>query len=632
MCGIAGFIDFRNRKEESRRYLSKMTNALSHRGPDASGEKLIISGNALIGLGHRRLSIIDLSDAGVQPMTFKHLSIVYNGEIYNYSEIRDVLIAKGHRFKSDSDTEVILHAYDEWGTGCVEKFIGMFSFVLVDELKQKVIFFRDRAGVKPLYMYEYEGLLLFSSELKAFHEHKDFKKEIDQSSLMSYFDYGYISAPRTIFKHTTKHSAGAYTSIDLIDGKRTEQIYWDAKSFYLKPKTKLVYEEAKEQLHSLMKSAFSYRMVADVPVGVFLSGGYDSTAVAAILQKMQGNNKLKTFTIGFEQGNNEAPAAKETAAYLGTEHTEYYCTQTEAQEIIPTLPYYYDEPFADSSAIPTILVSRMARKAVTVALSADAGDELFAGYSRYPNMFSHLKQSGLIPAPLKQFAKSLAKGVSRFTTNTKPDLKHKLQSISKSLNANSKIEASLLYKYSHSLPDYYRNNLFKKASTANTTHFDDGSEEYLTILDRLLSVDYRMYLQDDILTKVDRATMSVSLEGREPLLDHRLLEFAATLPDSFKMGNGVSKRILKDIVHEYVPEQMMNRPKAGFSLPIYSWLRNELSYLIDEHLSEKALAESDLFNVEFVTHLVTLFKSNKLYYSPLIWKLLMFQMWHKRWM
>lgn len=628
MCGITGFIDFH--KKTSKTMLDNMVSTLKHRGPDDSGTEYYLEDQAIIGFGQTRLSVIDLSPTGHQPMKFQNLSIIFNGEVYNYKEIKKELKDRGHQFISTSDTEMILHAFDEWGTKCVERFIGMFAFVIYDCKQRKVYAFRDRAGVKPFYYYQNADLYLFGSELKAIMQHPLFEKEIDRRALRSYFDFGYIPTPYCIFKNTRKLEPGSYLVYDLEEKRMEQKIYWCSNDYYLQPKLKIDYEKAKEELHDLLKSAFQYRMIADVPVGVFLSGGYDSTAVAAILQS-GSNTKLNTFTIGFEEGNNEAPFAKKTAAYLGTNHHEYICTTREAQEIIPTIPYYYDEPFADSSAIPTMLVSRFAREYVTVALSADAGDELFAGYNSYPDLINKLQWMNRIPDILKRPSSIMFSGLSSVVPLSQASLKHKLDGLSRSLDRDHFQQAGDLFRISNSLPKAYSDRLLIQETAEYKTKFHLNPSGFSCEAEIALAVDYQSYLQNDILTKVDRATMSVSLEGRDPFVDHRLLEFSARLPFNYKYDGISTKRILKDIVHEYVPKEMMDRPKSGFSLPIYSWLRDDLSYLIDEYLSRKELSVSGLFDVPFLLNQVKLFRQNKLHYSPFIWKLLMFQMWYKRW-
>lgn len=629
MCGIAGFIDFT--KTASTESLQAMVASLHHRGPDDSGAETFENEYCLIGFGQARLSIIDLSHGGHQPMHFKHLSCVFNGEVYNYQEIKDELIALGHEFSSNSDTEVILHAYDEWGLDAVHRFIGMFVFTIYNREKNTLSISRDRAGVKPLYYFRSGDHFLFGSELKALMAHPNFKKEIAPEVLAEYLQYGYIAAPNSIFKETFKLEPGHHLTIDLSSKKIEIEKYWDPSTFYSQPKLKLSYDEAKNQLHELMKSACQYRMVADVPVGVFLSGGYDSTAVTSILQG-QSQEKIKTFTIGFEEGNNEAPFAKETAEYLGTDHTEYFCSTEEAQEIIKDLPFFYDEPFGDSSAIPTILVSKLAKQKVTVALSADAGDELFFGYNSYFQQASNLNKLKKVPKAFKPAMALMAPLAKSWIKNEATA--HKASSFLASLNTSENVEAAKLFYYAKRKPEEYIAKLLTikpeprelKAKASQVKNLSQAEDSFML-------ADYQDYLQNDILTKVDRATMSVSLEGREPFLDHRLLEFSARLPLSFKYQDGskIGKDILRDIVHEYVPREMMERPKTGFSIPVLEWLRKDLFFLQEKYLSEEALQWSGLLNVPFVLAEIRRFNERKMHYSPVIWYILMFQMWYDQW-
>lgn len=630
MCGIAGFIDFKSTTSEET--LHQMVNSMQHRGPDDFGVELFEEKNALIGFGQSRLSIIDLSAAGHQPMHFKHLSIVFNGEIYNYTEIKAELIDKGRDFVTQTDTEVILQSFDEWGIKCVDRFIGMFAFVIYDRNSNKIVIFRDRAGVKPFYYYHKDNLFLFGSELKALMAHTKFEKVIDEAVLPNYFHYGYIAAPYTIFKHTHKLMPGHFIEFELKTQSLSINKYWDLRSYYLKPKLTFDYQEIKEDVKALMQSSFDYRMVADVPVGVFLSGGYDSTAVTSMLQS-KSSRTLKTFTIGFEEGNNEAPCAKETANYLGTDHTEYICTTKEAQEIIPSLPFYFDEPFGDSSAIPTILVSKLAKKEVTVALSADAGDEIFGGYQSYFKLHSFLKKIEQIPHPFKGiWSKKAASIIMNNDLVNSSKYSHQFGGALDILSQEKYSQSADLFRYMAEKPKGYISKLLKSDINSHPSSFLIDTNGFQHALEVAMCIDFISYLPNDILTKVDRATMSVSLEGREPLLDHRLAAYAAQIPLEHKTDGISGKKILKDIVHDYVPTSMMDRPKAGFSLPIYSWLRGDLSYLVEEYLSEEALNASGLLNVTFLLKEVEKFKQNKLHYSPVIWYLLMFQMWYKRWM
>jgi len=381
MCGVVGFIDFKKKTDEE--ILKKMTDVIHHRGPDDSGYCYMMKSMAAVGFGHRRLSILDLSKHGHQPMSFDVLTIVYNGEVYNFQEIKKELESDGMSFDSNSDTEVILKSFSKWGVKAVDKFVGMFAFSIFDQSTNKCYIFRDRSGVKPLYYYKKDGLFLFGSELKSFHEHPNFKKEINFDALAQFLQYGYILQPNSIFKDTYKLKAGHYLEISLDKNRIEEKKYWDVYDFYTKPKLDIGENETIRECENILKKAFNYRMVSDVPVGIFLSGGYDSSIVTALIQA-NSSSKINTFTIGFhEKGYDEAPYAKKVADYLGTNHTEYYCTQDDAKDILPKLVDIYDEPFGDNSTIPTILVSQLAKKDVSVALSADGGDEIFAGYSKH---------------------------------------------------------------------------------------------------------------------------------------------------------------------------------------------------------------------------------------------------------
>ena len=627
MCGITGCIDFQN--AVSGELLGKMVLALSHRGPDDQGIELFNLPNCSVGLGHVRLSIIDISTAGHQPMQYDEVVITYNGEIYNYIEIKDELRQLGHRFKSKTDTEVVLHAYSEWGIDCVTRFIGMFSFVLLDKASKMCYFVRDRAGVKPLFFYRRNDLVLFTSELKTLHVHPRFSRELDELSIQRYFNFGFIPAPHSIFKYCSKIEPGYYTQLDLGTNSIKSVKYWEAQQYYRHVNNEIHYSEAKETLRGLISSACEYRMISDVPVGVFLSGGYDSTAVTALLQSGR-TEKIKTFTIGFDEGNNEAPSARKIADYLGTDHHEHYCTTREAQDIVEDLPYYYDEPFADSSAIPTILVSKMARASVKVALSADAGDEVFAGYNNYAKILAHASNLERIPASIIPLTKRALQMALSYVPLSKEGIRHKIESIASTIQENRKKQLLDLFWKSNSLPiDYSSRLLINNASRLEG--YDMDVNAFGDRLSVLLATDYKYYLADDILAKVDRATMSVSLEGREPLLDHRILEFVATLPSTYKHNGTQGKLILKDIVHGLVPKELMARPKVGFSIPIYNWLQKDLAYMVDDYLLDPSV-NTGILNKSFVEELVEKFRSNKLYYKTIIWKVLVFNMWYQKWM
>ena len=633
MCGIAGFIDFNN--SSSLEILKDCTNVLSHRGPDGEGYEFFQENNYQLGIGHRRLSVIDLSSGGRQPMWYKSFCIIFNGEIYNYEEIKIELENLGHLFISHSDTEVILHAWEQWKEKMVQKFIGMFAFVIYDKGKKELFCFRDRAGVKPFYYYWHNGLFLFASELKSFHKHPSFKKEINKQALHQFLQYGFIMAPLSIFIDSYKLPPGHFLNFNISFSTFKIVKYWDVYDAYNKPKLDITESEAKKRTEELLISACRYRMVADVPVGVFLSGGYDSTAITALLQSNQ-KEKLKTFTIGFyEEDHNEAKYAKKVAEYLKTDHTEYYCTTKEAQQILPDIPFFCDEPFGDSSIIPTSLVSKLARKDVTVALSADAGDEIFGGYNKYPLALDFLNKIDKLP--LKKSAGKLLNYIpdsllNQFTKSEAVSLKkQRISDLLQNSNISTPIIMDQLLSQSYS--NYQLQSLFTENIIKPETLFDKPEEiNSLADLDKMLAVDYKTYLPDDILEKVDRAGMSVSLEGREPLLDHRLIEFVAQLPEGLKIKNGDKKYLLKQIVNDYVPKELMERPKMGFGVPVFDWLRNELKYYIDEYMSEEDFKKHGLFKMEEIQAITYHFLKRDKNYNSLFWYLLMFQMWYKKWM
>jgi asparagine synthase (glutamine-hydrolysing) len=442
---------------------------------------------------------------------------------------------------------------------------------------------------------------------------------------------GYIPAPATIYNDTFKLKQGHFMIFDLKKRAIETKPYWNIESFMKKESLNVSYSEAKNSLKDLLLSACNYRMVADVPIGVFLSGGYDSSLVTGVLQT-QRTDRIKTFTIGFERGNNEAPHAKKIADYLNTNHTEYTCTEKEAQEIIPSLPFFFDEPFADQSAIPTILVSRIARKNVTVALSADGGDEAFVGYERYAAFNNQLKLMSKVPGPLKGLSSFMMRQIGLSLPNSRMSLQHRILGVANSLNPNKRIEAFNLYKSIHAIPELTRRQLFAGGNVNYNTFKLEDINLFKSEIEMAVGIDFNYYLPDDILTKVDRSTMSASLEGREPLLDHRLVEYAVRLPFHYKFDKLELKKILKDITHEMIPKELVDRPKAGFSVPIFHWLRNDLRFLLDEYLSEVQLKKSGLLNVNSILLMVEGFKSGKFYYNPFIWRLLMFQMWYSRWM
>ncbi|WP_210455384.1 asparagine synthase (glutamine-hydrolyzing) [Vibrio crassostreae] len=627
MCGIAGLIDFRC--ESNIENLKDMTDTLYHRGPDDGGYFFKDFDKSQIGLGHRRLSILDLSNHGHQPMTFEHLTMVYNGEVYNFKEIRLELEEQGYFFDSQSDTEVILKAYHCWGARAVHRFNGMFSIAIFDDVEGKLFLIRDRAGVKPLYWYYKNGLFLFSSELKSFHKHRYFDKNINHDSVALFLQYGYVPQPYTIFDDTHKLKAGHSLEIDINTAQTKTEKYWDVIDCYNQPKLDISLKESIDETERLLKSACEYRMVADVPVGVFLSGGYDSSAVTALLQS-ERTEKLKTFSIGFHDPRyNEANFAKNVADHLGTDHTEYYCTQQDALDILPKLPEIWDEPFGDSSAIPTTLVSQLARKDVTVSLSADGGDEVFGGYDKYNSIHKKRQVLSRIPSAVLPLVKNGLSSKATHFSASKFGMYNAEKRLSRLATMLGQDEQGLLKIGSQVFTDLELDLLLIKKSNRMETEFD--TEINNNWLDNILALDYKTYQSDGILTKVDRATMSASLEGREPLLDHNIIEFVSRLDPNFKIRNGTRKYILKEITHKYLPKEMMDRPKKGFGIPIFDWFKKDLSQYILYYLSEERLKDSGIFNVSYIVNLRNQYLSGSDVNINQIWYLLMFEMWREKW-
>ena len=640
MCGITGFIDFKRNTTAGQ--LHKMTDAMTHRGPDGSGYEIIENDKYQVGLGHRRLSIIDLTASGTQPMCFQEYWICFNGEVYNYNEIKTELESLGHTFSSSSDTEVVLQAFVRWGSSCIDKFIGMFAFVIYNSKLEKVFCCRDRAGVKPFYYYFKDGLFLFSSELKSFHEHPRFKKKLNMAAVSSFMQYGNVPTPHCIFENSYKLKPGHFLEFTLNDSlpeelltPENQRCYWNVYDSYNKPKLELSFNDAKIETEKILKNACDYRMVSDVPVGVFLSGGYDSASVTALLQKDR-TQPLKTFTISVPDiGLDEAPFAKEIALYLGTDHTEIQCSHKEAIDLIEDLPFYYDEPFADSSAIPTTLVSLAARKHVTVALSADAGDEVFAGYNRYDYIQRYGDRLNRIPSFLR---KSIVRGMEAIPSNSIPYFRntynfHNRYEKIKGVLGNptqEQIMMSLSEQFTDTQMRQLANYPYDKLATAYASK--ELMAEYSSPLSFMMAVDYQTYLVDDILQKVDRASMTASLEGREPYLDHRLIEWAAQLPNQYKYNNGEKKYILKEILHNYIPKEMMDRPKMGFAIPIADWLQKDLKHLVDQYINEDRIKNQKLFDWKIVGDIKKKFFSGKKEYDVKMWYFLTFQMWYEKWM
>ncbi|PZP13067.1 MAG: asparagine synthase (glutamine-hydrolyzing) [Aliarcobacter butzleri] len=631
MCGIVGFID----KNKNIDTLNDMLKIQSYRGPNNSGVYFDeISG---VHLGHNRLSIQDLSSHGHQPFVSdcRNYIIVFNGEVYNFKIIKTELQNLGYNFISNSDTEVILYSYKQWGIDCIHKFIGMFSFSILDKLNNKLFLVRDRAGVKPLYYYKVENEFMFSSEIKSFHKHPIFRKEQNLSVLPYFFQFGYIPAPYTIFKNCFKLEAGHYLEYYIENSEFKIVKYWDVNDFYLEDKFNKNENEILEEIEKILDNAIDLRMVSDVPVGVFLSGGYDSSLVASILAKKQGK-KINTFTIGFDDEKyNEAEHAKTIAEYLGTNHTEYYMRNSDMLDLVESLPFYYDEPFGDSSALPTMIVSKLARKSVTVALSADGGDEAFCGYSKYfflnkfQNIFSNTLKKELLKIGLNLFNPNIVDYINnKLPKNLKQtNIKDKYIKFQRAVNSKSLEE---MFQNASSYVDKKEIVKFLKINKNEDLFKKWNKIENIEFLDQMMAIDYKLFMNDDVLTKVDRATMSVSLEGREPLLDHRIIECMARIPLNIKYKNKQGKYLLRQILYKYLPKEMVDKPKSGFQIPLNEWLRGELKPLVLKYLDDTKLDEN-IFNIKEINILKKrFFEEEDL--GTTIWFILMYQMWKEKWL
>lgn len=648
MCGITGFWQAPGEGEiELRAQASRMAARLAHRGPDDSDEW----GDETCGLGFgfRRLAIVDLSPTGRQPMQSAsgRYVIVFNGEVYNFAAVRTELEKTGNTFRGGSDTEVLLAAIEEWGLPkAIQRFVGMFGFALWDRENRSLHLVRDRLGIKPLYYGWQGGTFLFGSELKALAAHRAFSPEIDRDALALYVRYGYVPAPYAIYRGIHKLPPGTVLTLRAKgDIKTTPEPFWSAREVVeagLANPFAGSESEAIAALDALLRDSVALRMIADVPLGAFLSGGIDSSTVVALMQA-QSDRPVKTFTIGFhEAGYDEAAHAAAVAGHLGTDHTSIYVTPEEARTVIPQLPTMFDEPFADSSQLPTYLVSQLARRHVTVSLSGDGGDELFGGYNRYFWGRSIWRRIGWAPSSLRaigsralialspeawdqQFARLDPLLPAGLRQRTPGDKLHKLAGV---LAVESPEEL-----YRGLMSQWNRPEEVVIGACEPPTEMTDRSR-WAALPDftqRMMFLDLISYLPDDILTKVDRASMAVSLEARVPLIDHRVVAFAASVPLSMKIRDGQGKWLLRQVLDQYVPRELIERPKMGFGVPIDVWLRGPLREWAEGLLDERRLRAEGFFHPAPIRKKWQEHLSGARNWQYPLWNVLQYQAWRECW-
>lgn len=622
MCGIVGMFDTRGKREIDRALLVRMNESQHHRGPD-EGDVYTEPG---VGFGHRRLSVIDLS-MGLQPQfnEDRSVAIVFNGEIYNFRELTKELTELGHRFSTHSDTEAIVHAWEQWGEACVDRLRGMFAFVIWDRNKQTLFLARDRVGIKPLYYTLLpDGMFAFGSELKSLLVFPNLCRDIDPQAVEEYFGYGYIPEPRTIYRGAFKLSPGHTLTLRIGESLPKEKCFWDVP-FALRPAVSEA--ETQYELTERLREAVKSHLVADVPLGAFLSGGVDSSGVVAIMAQL-GSEPVNTCSISFDDREyDESEFAQKIAQQYGTRHFSETVSAND-YELVDTLASLYDEPYADSSAIPTYRVCQLARKRVTVALSGDGGDENFAGYRRHRYAMAEQRIRSLMPLAVR---KPLFGTLGKYYP--KADWAPRV------LRAKTTFEAlarDLVEGYFHGvsvMPDRVRKQLFSPSFVKGLQGYgaievmrrhaaNSPTDDPLSVIQYL---DFKTYLPGDILTKVDRASMAHALEVRVPLLDHKLVEWVSGLPSSYKLRGSEGKFIFKKALEPLLPNDILYRQKKGFSIPLASWFRGPLRQRVREALTGARMAETGIFNMRFVSELVEQHQSGRSDHSAAIWSLLMFE-------
>ena len=645
MCGIAGFLDLQRRfpQRTAAGLARTMADRLARRGPDAGG--VWADGSAGIALSHRRLSIIDLSEAGAQPMVSASGRSVlsYNGEVYNCEELAPDLARRGIRFRGHSDTEVILEAFEAWGVPATAKrLLGMFALAWWDARDRTLWLVRDRLGKKPLYYGRFGDAVLFGSELKALMAHPLCQPQIDRDALAGYLRFGYFPSARAVLQGVRQLRPGSALAIPAAGptaGRPSEHVYWDALEAAARPQLAANRRELTDELEAVLSDAVRRRMVADVPLGAFLSGGIDSSTVVALMQQ-HSSRPVKTFSIGFDEPRyNEAPYAKAIARHLHTDHTELYVSPKIALERIPRLVEWFDEPFADASHIPTMLVAELARRHVTVALSGDGGDELFQGYPWYRFGARLGGLAGALPHAARRGLAALLIALSPAAWDSLAGLAPRAWRPERLGDRAHKLAAwmrlpgrDLIFREIRSLWSPPEAVALGAAEPIDPLWAGAAAKAVPNFVDRMALIDLLTYLPDDILTKLDRATMAVSLEGRCPILDHRVVEFALRLPRPCKLAGATTKVILKDVLARHVPRPLFERPKQGFESPIAVWLRGPLRDWAEDLLDPAAMRADGFLDPQPIREKWAEHQSGRRNWQYALWSVLMFQEWKRHWM
>ena len=624
MCGIAGFVDRKNVHDE--RLLGRMAQRMIHRGPDNTGYFTDESTDRIVGLTQTRLSIIDLSPGANQPMEINGKLIVYNGEVYNFIELRKELSGLGHSFSTESDTEVVLRGYIEWGRDVVYRLKGMFAFVILDG--DDLFLCRDRYGVKPLYYSCVGDNFVFCSEVSGIKEYYNNEVTIDPLSVTQFITYGYILEPRSIYKEIAVFPAGSFGVFHLSSYDLEISSYWDSTSYLKRKDSAIAYSDAKNRVEVLLKRAMKNRSVSDVPIGIFLSGGYDSTLVTSLFKDM-GLGPVRTYTVGFEDSEfNEANDAQRIASFIGSNHKTRVFRSDDVVDVFNDVINMMDEPLGDPSILPTHLVAKVASEDVKVVLSADGGDEVFAGYSKYSSIERKFRLFNRIPIWIRRliqriisseyFRKFYHSGTSRFPY-------YKLERISRMLTLT---RLEMLDVGARIFDKNEIDKIVNLNDSFDSVYFPSLGSNVKQSLSDIQAQDILTYLKSNILKKIDRATMWNSIEGREPLLDTDLFEYVALLNESFKIHGSNKKRILKDITHKFVPSALLDRPKKGFGIPLSNWLSNELSEIIVKLLNKEVLRKYSFLNASNIEDLATSYLDDPKSVNPMkIWNLLVLVSW-----